>query len=333
MYVMIREGSSERNLEALLPLVTDKTYKRCLLVVDDRSCADLLRDGDINGVVHRAVCLGLDPVRAIQMATINTAEYFRLPCLGAIAPGYRANLITFDDLSSLEIDEVFYRGRLVAKGGQPSSPVRRAGGSQLTATMKIKPFTVESLRLPASGKTGLVIEVVPDQIITRKRVEKVKVAGGVVVPDTGRDILKLVVVERHCATGNIGRGLVTGFGLKQGALASSVSHDSHNIVAVGASDADIFAAVKEIERLQGGLVVAVNGKILASLALPVAGLLSKEPLAVVAASLEKLEQLAGELGAKLPSPIATLSFLTLPVIPELRLTDRGLVDVSEFRFV
>jgi adenine deaminase len=333
MYVMIREGSSEKNLEALLPLVTDKTYKRCLLVVDDRSCADLLRDGDIDGVVRRAIRLGLDPVRAIQMATINTAEYFRLARLGAIAPGYLANLVAFNELSSLELDMVFYRGCLVAREGQPLSPVYQTGDSKLVGMVKIKPFTKESLQLPASGETGLVIEIVPGQIITRKRIEKVRATDGVILPDVNRDILKLVVVERHRATGNIGRGLVMGFGLKQGALASSIAHDSHNIVAVGTNDGDIFTAVKEIERLQGGLVVAVNGKILASLALPVAGLLSDEPPAVVAARLEKLEQLAGELGTTLPSPMATLSFLALPVIPELRLTDLGLVDVDEFRLV
>jgi adenine deaminase len=178
-----------------------------------------------------------------------------------------------------------------------------------------------------------VIEVVPGQIITRKRFEKVKVKGGFIVPDTVRDILKLVVVERHQATGNIGLGLVTGFGLKRGALASSIAHDAHNIIAVGADDADIRAAVKEIEHLQGGLVVAVGGKVLASLPLPIAGLLSPEPLEEVVRKLEKLEDLAKQLGTVLPSPFATLSFLALPVIPELRLTDLGLVDVNEFRLI
>lgn len=333
MYVMIREGSSEKNLDALLPLVTDKTYKRCFFVVDDRSCVDLLTDGDIDAVVRKAIKRRLDPVRAIQMATINTADYFRLDRLGAIAPGYLANLIVLGDLSSLQIDMVFYRGRLVAKEGEPLFPLYQAGASGLTNTVNIKPFNIEALRLLASAETELVIEIVPGQIITRKRMEKVKVVDGAIVPDTGRDILKLVVVERHKATGNIGLGLVMGFGLKKGALASSIAHDSHNIVAVGTNDEDIFTAIKEIERLQGGLVVAAQGKVLASLALPIAGLLSDKPLEVVVSKLEKLERLAKDLGTTLPSPFSTLSFLALPVIPELRLTDLGLVDVNAFRLV
>jgi len=333
MYVMIREGSSEKNLDALLPLVTDKTYKRCLFVVDDRSCLDLLRDGDIDAVVRKAIQRGLDPVRAIQLATINPAEYFRLDKLGAIAPGYQANLIVIDGLSELSIDMVFYRGRLVAEEGKPLFPLPRATARGLANTVNIKPFGVESLKLSPSGATMPVIEVVPGQIITRKRMERVEVSEGVVIPDTDRDILKLVVVERHKATGNIGLALVKGFGLKKGALASSIAHDSHNIVAVGTDDNDIFVAVKEIERLYGGLVVAAGGKVLASLALPIAGLLSDESLEVVVDKLEKLEQVARDLGATLPSPFSTLSFLALPVIPELRLTDLGLVDVNEFRLI
>ena len=333
MYVMIREGSSEKNLDALLPLVTDKTYKRCLFVVDDRSGVDLLRDGDIDAVVRKAIRRGLDPVRAIQMATINTAEYFKLNRLGAIAPGYMADLIVLNELSSLQIDMVFYRGCLVAKQGKPLFAPYQPGGKRLANTVNIKPFNMEALRLLASGETEPVIEIVPGQIITRKRMEKVKVIDGVIVPDVGRDILKLVVVERHKATGNIGLGLVMGFGLKKGALASSIAHDSHNIVAVGTNDTDIFTAIKEIEKWQGGLVVAADGKVLASLALPIAGLLSDEPLEVVVGELERLEQVTKDLGATLPSPLATLSFLALPVIPELRLTDMGLVDVNEFKLI
>jgi len=333
MWVMIREGSSEKNLDALLPLVTDKTYKRCMFVVDDRSCVDLLRDGDIDAVVRKAIQRGLDPVRAIQLATINTAEYFRLARLGAVAPGYLANLIVIGELSSLRIDMVFYHGRLVAKERNPLFPTYKPSGRRPTNTVNIKPFDREALRLLASAEPQSVIEIVPGQIITKKRMQPVKVIYGVVVPDTSDDILKLVVVERHKATGNIGLGLVTGFGLKQGALASSIAHDSHNIIAVGTNDDDILTAVKEIDRLQGGLVVAAQGRVLARLPLPIAGLLSDEPLEVVVDKLERLERLAKDLGATLPSPFATLSFLALPVIPELRLTDLGLVDVSQFRLI
>ena len=333
MFVMIREGSSEKNLDALLPLVTDKTYQRCFFVVDDRSCTDLLRDGDIDAVVRKAIRLGLDPVRAIQMATINTAEYFHLDKLGAIAPGYYANMIVLDDLPDLKIDMVFYRGEPVAREGKPLFTSPRSIDRDITGTVNVKPFPTAALRLVASGETMPVIETVPGQIITRQRLEKVRIVDGAIIPDTGRDILKLVVVERHKATGNIGLGLVSGFGLKKGALASSIAHDSHNIIAVGTNDEDIFAAVKEIERLHGGLVVTAGGKVSGSLGLPVAGLLSAEPLEIVADKLEKLDQLAKGLGTRLPSPFATLSFMALPVIPELRLTDLGLVDVNQFKLI
>jgi len=327
MFIMIREGSSEKNLDALLPLVTDKTYKRCLFVVDDRTCVDLLKDGDIDGVVRKAIRLGLDPVRAIQLATINPADYFRRDGLGGIAPGYMADLIVLGDLSRLQIDMVFYKGRLVAEEGKPLFLTPKATSKGLTNTVNIKPFTIEALKLPPSGEAEPVIEIVPGQIITRKRTEKIKATHGAIMPDIGRDILKLAVVERHNATGNIGLGLVAGFGLRKGALASSIAHDSHNIIAVGTNDEDIFTAIGEIERLQGGLVAAAGGKVLDSLALPVAGLLSDEPLETVVSKLEGLEKIAAELGSKLSSPFATLSFLALPVIPEIRLTDLGVVEV------
>jgi adenine deaminase len=322
MFIMIREGSSEKNLEALLPLVTDKTWPRCMFVVDDRTTADLLKNGDIDAVVRQAIGLGLAPVRAIQLATINTAGYFRREGLGGIAPGYFADLIVLGDLPKLQIDMVFYRGKLVAEEGKPLFSVSQTAERSLADSVNIKPFSIDRLKLTPSGKAEPVIEVIPGQIITKKRMERI---GS--IPDLERDILKLVVVERHKATGNIGVGLVSGFGLKRGALASSISHDSHNIIAVGTSDQDIFAAVREIEHLHGGLVAVGGGKILASLALPVAGLLSDEPLETVVNKLEGLEKIAVELGVKLPSPFATLSFLALPVIPEIRLTDRGVVEL------
>ena len=333
LFVMIREGSSEKNLEALLPLVTDKTYKRCLFVVDDRSAYDLLHDGDIDAVVRRAIKLGLEPVRAIQLATINAAEYFRLDGLGAIASGYFANILVLDDLDNLSVNTVFYRGQAVAREGKPLFPLPQVDNRTVTGTVNMKPVTLKKLSLPATTEERPVIEVIPGQIVTRKRYLKVRTVDGQAISDTERDILKLVVAERHRATGNVGLGMVTGFGLKKGALASSVAHDSHNIVAVGTSDEDIMAAIQEIERLQGGLAVVANGQILASLSLPIAGLLSDEPLEAVVAQLGKLEQKARELGTRLPSPFATLSFLALPVIPELKLTDLGLVDVIEFRLI
>ncbi|OGO57839.1 MAG: adenine deaminase [Chloroflexi bacterium RBG_19FT_COMBO_47_15] len=333
MHLMIREGSSEKNLDALLPLVNDKTFCRCLFVVDDRSCSDLLSEGDIDAVVRKAIQSGLDPVRAVQLATINTAEYFRLYDRGGIAPGYIANLITITDLPKLEIDMVFYKGGLVARGGSYLLPPLKTSSNELTDTIHIKPFNIEALKLIARGENFPVIEIIPGQIVTKKRIERVKAKEGVITPNVEEDILKLVVVERHKASGNIGLGLVKGFGLKRGALASSIAHDSHNIVAVGTNDPDIFTAVKEIEKLQGGLVVCVDGKILAALPLPIAGLLSPEPLEAVVKKFEKVEKTALGLGNIPPAPFALLSFIALPVIPELRLTDMGLVDVLEFKLI
>jgi adenine deaminase len=331
--IMIREGSSEKNLEALLPLVTDKTFKKCCFVVDDRSAADLLKDGDIDAVVRKAIHEGLEAVRAIQMATLNTAEYFRLPGTGAIAPGYLANLIVIRDLQDLVIERVFHRGALVAENGKPLFQPGKYPEEELIHSVHIRPLTLADLRLPDRGGTSPVIVIVPRQIITRRRNERVKSKNGLVIADTDRDILKLIVVERHHATGNIGRGLVTGFGLKQGALASSVAHDSHNIVAVGTTDEDILLAIQTIAKMQGGLAVVQEGKVLASLALPIAGLLSSEPLETVVARIESIEKCVRELGSSLPAPLAALSFLALPVIPELRLTDKGLVDVNTFQII
>jgi len=337
MYLMIREGSSEKNLDALLPLVTDNTYKRCFFVVDDRSCSDLLHEGDIDWVVRKAISKGLEPIRALQMATISAAEHFRLYDRGAIAPGYLANFVTITDLSKLEIDMVFYRGKIVARQGRPLFPLPYIQ-PELSHTICIKLLTTELLSLRAkqsnlTEETSPIIEIIPEQIATKKRVEKVKVVDGMIVPDLEKDILKLVVVERHKASGNIGLGLVKGFGLKQGALASSVAHDSHNIIAVGANDFDILKAIEEITRLQGGLVACANHKVLASLPLPIAGLLSPEPLEVVVAQFEQLEKAAASLGNLPPAPFSILSFLALPVIPELRLTDLGLVDVVAFKLI
>lgn len=332
MYLMIREGSSEKNLDTLLPLVTDNSYRRCLFVVDDRNCSDLLHEGDIDSVVRKAISRGLGPIRALQLATINAAEHFRLYDRGAIAPGYLANLITVTDLPKLQIDMVFSKGKLVAQQGKPLFPIPSIT-AKLTDTVHIKQPTTESLKLTPAGETHPVIEIVPGQIVTKKRVERVKVVDGAVVPDLDRDILKLVVVERHQATGNLGLGLVKGFGLKQGALASSVAHDSHNIVAVGTTDLDILKAIQEVARLHGGLVACAQGEIIGRLPLPVAGLLSPEPLEAVVAQHDALESTAAKLGNLPPAPFSMLSFLALPVIPELRLTDLGLVDVARFQLI
>ena len=328
MRLMIREGSAEKNLEELLPLVNDGNYHRCMLVVDDRSALDILEEGDVDAVVRKAIRLGLNPVRAIQMASLNVAEYFRLEGLGGIAPGYYANMLVIGDLNALDIQQVYYHGRLVAKDGKSSFNPTMPANQAITRTMRVKSFTLADLALAAgAADTFPVIEIVPGQIVTRRLDERPSHRNGTIVADPAKDMLKLAVVERHHATGNIGIGLVKGFGLKKGAIATSVAHDSHNIVVAGVSDDDIYAAIKEVEGNQGGLAVAADGKVLASLPLPIAGLLSQEPLETVAAKIKELERLAVELGCQVPSPFSILSFLALPVIPELKLTDMGLVDV------
>lgn len=333
MYLMIREGTSEKNLEELLPLVTDRTYPRCLFVVDDRSCRDLRQDGDMDAVIRKAVRLGLDPVRAVQLATINPATYFRLRDRGAVAPGYLANLVVTEDLTDLRPKQVYYRGNLVAENGCAVFSVEAKRVEPIGSSVNVRALPQDAFVIEATSGQGNVIEVVPHQIITRKLKLDVRIRDGRIEADTERDILKAAVVERHRGTGNIGLGLVRGFGLKQGAIGGTFAHDSHNIVVVGANDRDMRRAVEELERLGGGLVVVEGGRILASLGLPIAGLMSPEPAEEVAEKLAALDTAAASLGASIPEPFAVLSFLALPVIPELRLSDKGLVDVSAVSLV
>ncbi|MBN1691737.1 MAG: adenine deaminase [Dehalococcoidia bacterium] len=331
LFLMIREGTSEKNLEDLIRLVTDKTWHRCMFVVDDRSCSDLLRDGDVDAVVRKAIGLGLDPIRAIQLVTLNPAEYFRLHDLGRIAPGSRANLVTIKNLEKLDIDMVFYNGNLAAKGGRYLGSTVVKTPARLMKSVNYKPFKPSALELISKNDHFPVIEIVPGQIITKKQM--VKIGRGEFQPDTARDLLKAVVVERHKATGNIGLGIVRGFGLKQGAIASTIAHDSHNIVVVGAGDKDILAAIEAVRDMQGGLVVCRDGKPIARLPLPICGLLSTEPAEKVSTQFEYLERVAAGLGKLPPAPFALLSFIALPVIPELRLTDKGIVDVVRFKLL
>ena len=327
LHIMIREGSTEKNLEELMPLVTDRTAHRCFFVVDDRSCADLQRDGDMDAIVRKAVRLGMDPVTAVRLATLNPALYFGLKQVGAVAPGYRANLTVVDDLKSFSVREVFYDGRLVAGHGRALFEAGTPAPEALRRSMRVKPFTDDALAVETGAGTP-VIGLVPGQIVTRYLKEDVSA-----VPDLERDILKIAVVERHHGTGNIGVGLVQGFGLKRGALASSVAHDSHNIICVGTSDAEIKAAVQAVADMGGGLAVVADGQTIASLALPVAGLMSDRPLEEVVEDFKDLEAAAARTGTNLAAPFAALSFLALPVIPELKLTDLGLVDVGGFKII
>ncbi|NWG04707.1 MAG: adenine deaminase [Syntrophaceae bacterium] len=334
MWIMIREGTTAKNLRDLIPLVNLKNSRRFFFVTDDRHPKELLEKGHINSMVKDAIRWGLDPILAIQMATLNTAEYFRLDDFGAIAPGYRADMVSFDHLGRFRIKKVFKDGMLVAEDGKMlPSLITKTKIPRIKETIRIKSFKKEAFLLRSDIPFAKVIQLIPGQIITQKSVKKIVLKDGVAYPNIEEDILKIVVIERHQATGNIGMGFVQGFGLKKGAIGSSVAHDSHNLVMVGTNDPDILKAAMTIKEMKGGLVVVSEEKILASLALPIAGLMSEAPISKVNCQLKTLHHAAKNLGCKIPDPFMTLSFLSLPVIPELKITDKGLVDVHQFKFV
>ena len=327
--VMIRDGSAARNLPALLPLVTDATYPRCCFCSDDRDAHALLHDGHMDVTVREAIAMGLDPVRAIRLASWNAADYWRLDGWGAVAPGYRANLVVLDDLQGVRVAMTTHDGRIVAQNGEMSDDDGPESSipSSLRNSMHVAPVFVSDLRLePDAARRA--VGVIPGEIVTRLVEVEPMVIDGSAVATPERDLLKLVCVERHHATGRIGVGYVQGFGLRRGALASSISHDAHNIVAVGADDADILAAVAAVAKSGGGLAAVADGEVLAHMALPVAGILSDRPLPEVAAAYGELEAAAHALGSTLPSPFGLLAFLALSVIPEARVTDRGFVHVG-----
>jgi adenine deaminase len=334
MRIMIREGTTARNLRSLIPLVHPKNSRRFFFVTDDRHPKELLEEGHIDSMVRQAVRWGLDPILAIQMATLNAAEYFRLDDLGAIAPGYRADIISFDHLGRFQVRKVFKDGKLVAENGNMVFPPRRQGKSlKLKGAVRVKPLKRDSFLARSDQSLAKIIQLIPDQIVTKKVMKNVLLKDGVAHPNVKEDILKIAVIERHKATGNVGIGFVQGFGLKKGAIGSSVAHDSHNIVLVGTNDTDMVKAVEVIQTMNGGLVAVSDGKVLASLPLPIAGLMSEASVAQVNFQLEALLRAARTLGCKIPDPFMTLSFLSLPVIPELKITDQGLVDVNQFKFV
>ncbi|MCJ7546795.1 MAG: adenine deaminase [Deltaproteobacteria bacterium] len=333
MYIMIREGSTAKNLEELIQIVTPANACRCMFVTDDRHPADLIAQGGVNDCVRKAIQLGLDPIIAIQMATINPAQYFPLPGIGAIAPGYRADLVVIEDLHKVKISQVFKAGRLVAEGGRVLPGVIDENKVRAENTFHLPKISAKHFQIKAQAGRAKVIETIPQQIITKKGVYEMKIEDGLTVADTGRDILKIAVVERHKGTGNIGLGFVKGFGLQDGAIASSVAHDSHNILVVGANDDDMAQAVQGVVEMHGGLIAVKGEKTLASLPLPIGGLMSDRSIEEVRNGINRLQQTVKEMGCKLEEPFMALSFLALPVIPELKITDKGLVDVTQFRIV
>jgi adenine deaminase len=333
MRLMVREGSAARNLTSLLPLVNDFNRRRCCFVTDDRHPEDLLRAGHLDDILRHAVRQGMDPVAAIQMVTLNPAEYFGLEGRGAVAPGWQADLVVLSDLQRFRARWVFKAGEPVVKSGEVVAKLPKLKDKAVTGTVRPGRLTLKSFAIKAEADLCRVIRVVPDQIVTEQRVTQPTVMKGHVVADPGRDLLKLAVIERHKATGRIGLGLVSGFGLKQGALASTVAHDSHNMIVVGADDKDMLKAAQELKKAGGGYVAVARGKVAALLRLPIAGLMSDKSAEKVVPELRRLMHKAGVWGSRLHNPFIALSFLALPVIPELKLTDRGLFDVARFKHV
>jgi len=329
MHIMIRQASGARNLAELLPVVTPQTARRCMWCTDDRNPRDLLQEGHIDSMVRESIAGGLDPMTAIQLATLHPARYFGLRHLGAIAPGRQADLVVFSDLNAPRIEAVYCRGRLIAERGRVLPSVPKPGLPPVPSGMNLDPGALD-LTLPAAGDRIHVIEIVPDQIITRRSVQPVARQGNRAVADPGRDIIKIAVVDRHSGSARHAVGFVRGLGLRRGALASSVAHDSHNLIVAGVEDADMQTALAAVVEMGGGMAAAAGQKLRAALALPIAGLMSAEPLETIAGRLENLERSARELGSTLRDPFMTLSFLALPVIPQLKITDRGLIDVEKF---
>jgi adenine deaminase len=332
MWVLLREASNARNLRTLLPLVRELGPAFCAFCTDDREPDMLLREGHINQMCRTAVAEGVPVEDVLVMATLHAAQAHRLDGHGAIAPGFRADLVVLDDLTEFRPSLVLAGGRIAARDGATEPFELPATPAHVLNTVRSAPLRADDLSLEAGGDVR-VIEIVPEQLITIARTVSPARSNGHVVTDPARDLAKIAVIERHHATGRVGRGLVTGFGLRAGAFASTVAHDAHNVVAVGVDDASILGCVARLQELGGGCVVASGGAVTGELPLPVAGLLSDRPVEEVVERLEALHAQLRDLGVEIEAPFMTLSFLALSVIPALKITDRGLVDVDRFEIV
>ncbi len=340
MAVLIREGSTERNLDLILEgVVREGTYSHHLMFcTDDKHPDEILDEGHIDFMVNRAIDLGLSPLNAIQMATINAAKHFRIEHLvGSLSPGRWADVILAENINHIVPGDVYVKGQQVASAGKLIvTPPQGEYPEWIYETVNLKRGKkAQDFELSAKGEVAKVwaIDLYPDQIINNRISVALPVYDGVVNPDVSKDLLKLAVVERYGKNGNIGITFVKGFGLRQGALASSVAHDHHNIIVAGTNDADMAACVAAIEETQGGLAIASGGEVLGTLPLPIGGLLSEKPVEEIIESLQYLNQIYRRLGGTLPAPFMTISFIGLPTVPELGLTDMGLVDVLSHKLI
>ena len=333
MHIMVRQGTCAKNLKALIPAINDHTWRKMMWCTDDRHPKDILKHGHINHIIKKAINSGVDSIRAIQMGTINVSDYFGMKNIGAIAPGRRADFVLFKDLKNLKIEKVYAKGILAAENYSLSLY------SNLESDNISYPKTINidinkiNLKIICKSDKIRVIEVIPEQVITNHIIMNGFEKNGNLVSNPEKDLLKIAVIERYSGKSKTGKGFVKGIGLLKGAIASSVAHDSHNIIVVGANDNDMLQAVKKVFDMQGGFAVACNNKIIESLALPVAGLMSQQPMAELELSMEKIIKAVKDLGSPLKDPFMGLSFLSLPVIPALKITDKGLVDVEKFEIV
>ncbi len=331
MYLMIREGTAAKDLDALIPVLKECNTRKCLFVTDDRHPSDL--GEHINGMVRRAVEAGVSPVKAIQCASLNTAEYFGLKDLGAIAPGYRADLLILPDLKTFKPDFVLKNGKIIVENTKLVANIDDSETPSVRGSVNVKWIEQEDFRIDTNSDVVKTIEVIPHQLVTKSVQSKIKIDNGNAVSNVDTDTLKICVIERHRATGNIGKGFVKGFNLKSGAIASTVAHDSHNMIIVGTNDYDMYVAAVELVKSQGGKVVVNNGEVISKLPLPIAGLMSDKDFNYVLSKCDELNSAARSIGCTLEDPFMTMGFLSLPVIPELKITDKGIFDTNKFDFV
>ena len=334
LFILIREATNAHNLQTLLPLITSATSRRICLCTEDRQPADLLDLGGIDYMIRRALQAGVPPVTAFQMATLNPCEWFGLHDRGAVAPGRVADMIVFESLTDFRVKRVYRAGQVVAEDGRmlPWSGSAMQRQPRVRSSMNVDWDTLD-FAIPAAGRAVRVIGAIEDQLITEHLIEPPTLRDGLAVADPARDLLKMAVIERHQHSGHVGKGFIKRFGLTRGALAGTVAHDHHNLVVIGADDRSMMTAARAVGSMRGGLVVAEGDKVLAQLPLSVAGLMSDQPIEAVRGSYDQLLRAAHTLGATLHDPFMAMSFSALEVIPHLKLTDLGLVDVDEFKLV